>query len=258
MSFPAKIIFFYLLWSSSFCWAFHVVLDPGHGGSDKGAMRGAVRESDLVLKIALDLKTRLEKNKDFQVSLTRPDDHNVSLPDRVKKAEQLRADLFVSLHANAALDARAKGIEFYFQNSLPPDEESLYLASVENQNLKETAQTANEEEPSKKNDVAAILEDLHRQDRIEKSLRLNQTLSSLWDAKNDHEKISIKQAPFYVISKTNMPAVLIEIGFITNAKEVKKLLSPQYQSEISSKIYRALVAYKEKGDKEIPVRQSAE
>jgi N-acetylmuramoyl-L-alanine amidase len=237
--------------------AYHIMLDPGHGGTDTGAVRGPAREAELVLHVAQDLKTLLAADPQFSVSMTRTTDVNLSLPERVKKAEKAKADLFVSLHANAAADARAKGVELFFQNSLPPDEESLFLASLENQNIKEAA-AVDSDEPSKKGDVAAILEDLHRQYRIESSLRLTQTLSALWDQDGGREKVAIKQAPFYVISKTNMPAVLIEIGFITNPKEVKKLVQPQYQNEIARKIYQALIAYKEKVDKEIPVRQSAE
>ncbi len=238
--------------------AFHIMLDPGHGGIDTGAVRGNAKEADVVLKVAQQLKKILSESKQFEVSMTRTQDSNITLPERVNKAEKSKADLFVSLHANTAIDPRAKGVEFYFQNTLPPDEESLFLASHENQNFKDDSTARDEQDPSKKGDVAAILEDLHRQDRIESSLRLTRLLTQIWELENIREKVSIKQAPFYVISKTNMPSVLIEIGFITNPKEVKKLITPQYQAEVAQKIYKALVAYKEKVDKEIPVRQSAQ
>jgi N-acetylmuramoyl-L-alanine amidase len=229
---------------------YHVMLDPGHGGVDTGAVYNSTRESDLVLKVATKLKTLLTQNEDFQVSITRQRDQMISLSERVRLAETAKADLFVSLHANAALDPRAKGVEFFFQNNLPADEESLYLASQENQAIiggKEEVLTT--EEPSKKSDIAAILEDLHRQHRIESSLDLTQTLTKVWQADNQPVQATIKQAPFYVISKTSMPAVLIEIGFLSNPKEAKRLLTQEYQNHLAQKIYAALVSYKEKMDK---------
>jgi N-acetylmuramoyl-L-alanine amidase len=228
--------------------AYHIVLDPGHGGIDTGAVYGSAKESDLVLKVALKLKAALEKNPEFKVSLTRAGDRPIALPDRVKIAENLNADLFVSLHANAALDQRARGVEFFFQNHLPPDEDSLFLAAQENQALSNSRETITSDEPSKKSDVAAIIEDLHRQNRIYSSLKLSQTLARIWDQGTILAPATIKQAPFYVISKTSMPSVLIEIGFLSNPKESKKLLTADYQGKVADKIYDALVSYKEKVD----------
>ncbi|HWU44376.1 MAG TPA: N-acetylmuramoyl-L-alanine amidase [Bdellovibrio sp.] len=236
--------------------AFHIVLDPGHGGTDTGAVHGHIKEADLVLRVANKLKILLEKKNDFQISMTRSADRAVSLPDRVKFAETSKADLFVSLHANAASDKRARGVEFFFQNNLPPDEESLYLANQENQAMQNSgkdestaaAAASASNDLSKKSDVAAIIEDLHRQSRMFSSLRLTRTLTHTWASDGKASQATIKQAPFYVISKTSMPAVLIEIGFLTNPREAKRLLSSEYQNDLAQKIYSALVAYKEKMD----------
>ncbi|WP_374074248.1 N-acetylmuramoyl-L-alanine amidase [Bdellovibrio bacteriovorus] len=239
-----------LIWSTQAS-ALHIMLDPGHGGVDTGAVHGAAKEADLVLKVAQRLKKLLEKDTQFQVTLTRAQDRNISLPARVKMAETAKADLFVSLHANAASDQRAKGVEFFFQNNLPPDEESLFLASQENQmilNNKEIHDISGGDELSKKGDIAAILEDLHRQNRMVSSLRLTQTLTHVWNNDENASQATIKQAPFYVISKTSMPSVLIEIGFLTNPREAKKLLTTDYQNDLAQKIYSALLSYKEKID----------
>jgi N-acetylmuramoyl-L-alanine amidase len=230
-------------------YAYHIVLDPGHGGIDTGAVYGPAKESDLVLKVAIKLKNALEKNPNFKVSMTRVQDRPIALPERVALAEKAGADLFVSLHANAALDQRARGVEFFFQNNLPPDEESLFLASQENQAMHATKEDVSSDEPSKKSDVAAIIEDLHRQNRIYSSLKLSQTLARIWEQGTILAPATIKQAPFYVISRTSMPSVLIEIGFLSNPKESKKLLSADYQGKVADKIYDALVSYKEKIDK---------
>lgn len=239
-----------LLWSFPAS-ALHIMLDPGHGGVDTGAVHGPAKEADLVLKIAQRLKTLLEKDSQFQVSLTRVLDKNISLPSRVKMAEEAKADLFVSLHANAAADQRAKGVEFFFQNNLPPDEESLFLASQENQmilNSQELHSISGGDELSKKGDIAAIVEDLQRQNRMMSSLRLTQTLTQVWGNDVTASQATIKQAPFYVISKTSMPSVLIEIGFLTNPREAKRLLNSEYQNDLAQKIYSALLSYKEKID----------
>ncbi|WP_415062966.1 N-acetylmuramoyl-L-alanine amidase family protein [Bdellovibrio sp.] len=242
--------------ASAFLWSFpasalHIMLDPGHGGVDTGAVHGPAKEADLVLKVAQRLKTLLEQDTQFKVSLTRIQDKNISLPSRVKMAEDAKADLFVSLHANAASDQRAKGVEFFFQNNLPPDEESLYLASQENQmilNSQELHSISGGDELSKKGDIAAIVEDLQRQNRMTSSLRLTQTLTQVWSNDETASQATIKQAPFYVISKTSMPSVLIEIGFLTNPREAKRLLNSEYQNDLAQKIYSALLSYKEKMD----------
>lgn len=239
----------FFLWSLPAS-ALHIMLDPGHGGIDTGAVHGPAKESDLVLVVAQKLKDLLEKDSQFKVTLTRNLNKSLSLPLRVAMAEQAKADIFISLHANAASDQRAKGVEFFFQNFLPPDEESLYLASQENQvvaNNKEFHDIS-EEDLSKKGDVAAIIEDLNRQNRIQSSLRLSQTLNHIWSTDNNPSQAVIKQAPFYVLSKTSMPSVLIEIGFLTNPREAKKLLLPNYQQDLAQKIYSALLSYKEKMD----------
>jgi len=237
---------------SSPAYALHIMLDPGHGGVDTGAVYNSVKEADLVLNIANRLKNLLAKDPQFTVTMTRGQDRAIALPERVKMAESAKADLFVSLHANAATDQRAKGVEFFFQNNLPPDEESLFLASQENQSSSVSPADIHEsnssDELSKKGDVAAILEDLHRQNRMMSSLRLTQTLNTIWENDASAMQATIKQAPFYVISKTSMPSVLIEIGFLTNPREVKKLQNGDYQRDLAQKIYNALVSYKEKVD----------
>lgn len=235
-----------LLFLSQPALALHIMLDPGHGGVDTGAVHGSAREAELVLKVAQKLQTLLEKDTNFKVSITRTLDKNISLQGRVKMAEEAKADLFVSLHANAASDQRAKGVEFFFQNNLPPDEDSLYLANQENQMLAQHRDSS--DELSKKGDVNAIVEDLQRQNRLQSSLRLTQTLTRVWGQDSGAAQATIKQAPFYVISKTSMPSVLIEIGFLTNPREAKQLLSNDYQSNLAQKIYTALLSYKEKMD----------
>jgi len=223
-----------------------VMIDPGHGGIDSGTSHSGIQEKDLVLKVAGYLKTLLADNPQFSVQMTREKDQHLSLQDRVKKAEKAQADLFISLHANSNPDRRVKGTELYFQNSLPPDEESLVLAEQENQAEKpgtDNKHPSTADAPSKKGDIMAIVDDLHRQYRAKSSLKMTQLLASDWS----HS--AIRQAPFYVVSKTTMPSVLVEVGFLSHPDESKKLNTIKYQQEIAQKIYKAVLQYKEMMDK---------
>ncbi|QLY26548.1 N-acetylmuramoyl-L-alanine amidase [Bdellovibrio sp. KM01] len=239
------------MWATPALASFHIVVDPGHGGVDKGAVYNSIREAELVLTVAQKLQTLLSKDPNFTVTMTREKDRAISLPERVKTAEKANADLYVSLHANAALDQRARGVEFFFQNNMPSDEDSLFLANQENQaimNARDLHTISGGDELSKKGDIAAIVEDLRRQNRMFSSLRLTKALTTIWENDENAMRATIKQAPFYVISKTSMPAVLIEIGFISNPREAKRLQQKDYQKDLAEKIYNALVSYKEKMD----------
>jgi len=225
--------------------ALQVMIDPGHGGIDSGTSHSGIQEKDLVLKVAGYLQTLLDGNPQFSVAMTRQKDQHLSLQERVKKAENAQADLFLSLHANSNPDKRVQGTELYFQNSLPPDEESLVLAEQENQSEKTSGLEKNTEAieaPSKKSDILAIVDDLHRQYRAKSSLKISQLLALDWP------QSAIRQAPFYVVSKTTMPSVLVEVGFLSHPEESQKLNTPKYQQEIAQKIYKAVLQYKEMMD----------
>lgn len=229
--------------------ALHIVIDPGHGGIDQGAARGNIREADIALSVSKMLQELLSQNSQFRVTLTRENDRTVSLKERVKIANSASADLFISLHANAAEDTRAKGLEFFIQNNLPPSDESLYQAASENQLFDQEKSLTYSLEPSKKGDLIAIVEDLKRQHRVEASLKASQIFKKNLEIK---QQATIKQAPFYVISKTQIPSVLVELGFISNPHESQLIADQDYQKKMSKKIYNSLVEYKEKIDKSSP------
>lgn len=227
--------------------ALTVVIDPGHGGMDHGAVRGETKESMIVLEVGRRLHQKISQSPQLKSYLTRNSDQMLSLSERVKIAQDKKADVLISLHANTAPDARAQGIEVFFQNSLPPDEEALYLASIENQVV--TNSEINDKEPSRRGDISAIVHDLFNQARLKNSLRLSE---SLQQKKSQLGSVTIKQAPFYVISKSSMPSVLLELGFLTHPKDHKKLKSSTHQEELAEKIYLALLEYKEKIDSTEP------
>lgn len=229
--------------------AMKVVVDPGHGGVDGGASTGSVREADIALKVGLLLKEKLLARK-FDVAMTRTQDKSLSLEQRVQMADKANGDVLVSLHVNSNPNRSAKGFEIYFQNQLPPDEEMLFLAANEEKvsRAKIAEIPESEIEPSKKKDVLSIIEDLHRQHRMKASHQLSLDLNAvLKDLSLGHkeEPVSIKQAPFYVVSNGNRPSVLVELGFLTNSKNAEKLANSAYQAEIAEKITQGLLKYRD-------------
>jgi N-acetylmuramoyl-L-alanine amidase len=231
--------------------AFHVVIDPGHGGKDHGAVKSESYESHIVLQVSKHLEALLKKDSDFKVSMTRQDDEFVSLKGRAEIAAQVDGDLFVSIHVNSSPDRKAQGAEFYFQNQLPPDEESIFLAARENNMDEEDGGRPKLPHKSKfihtsnlKPEVQTILLDLIRNHKIMDSSVLTKTLKENWKGSQRSAKNSIRQAPFYVVSQLEIPSVLIELGFLTNPEEGKKLSEPSYQKLVAQSIYDGLVAYK--------------
>lgn len=219
--------------------SFRIVIDPGHGGHDLGAVRDSFVESQITLVMAKKLKEQLALLKLSDTYLTREQDINVSLQDRVKQAEALQADLFISLHANTSTSKNWTGMEFYF-------------------NTPKSAATANNSggsAPVTNNQVLAqIKEDFKNYSKSEESLLLTKTIQNETTASTT-EKGIIKQAPFFVIENTQMPSVLIELGFLSNRREAKKLTNPEYQDEIAKRLAQAILQYKEKSDKQRSVEE---
>lgn len=233
--------------------ALHVLIDPGHGGIDRGATKGKLKEAEIALKVATKLSSLMKDDPRFKISMTRESDQTVSLDRRTQISKDTRADLFLSIHLNSSTDPRARGKEFYFQNQIPPDEEALFLASRENS---EMAVDADKPEMTGKltpeGDVKLIVDDLKRNYRIRASGELSKILFKSWEQSGlatNHGSRSIRQAPFHVVSQVNVPSVLVELGFLTNAQEGPMLASDQYQDALAKSLYDGLVNYKETMDK---------
>jgi N-acetylmuramoyl-L-alanine amidase len=150
--------------------------------------------------------------------------------------------VIISVHANAAEDSRAKGVELFVQNPLDTEEESMYLAHQESQILQEKDKEA-PESLSKSRDVAAIISDLHRQNKFLKSLELSEVMRQMWLEQRPKASVQIKQAPFYVISHSQIPAILVEIGFLSHPQESKLLKDQNYQQQIAEIIYQSVIKY---------------
>lgn len=231
--------------------ALNVIIDPGHGGVDLGTSRQDLKEADTSLDVAKRLVSKLKKDRDFHVTLTRHNDHGVGLAERGRIAEQAGGDVFLSIHLNSSTDPKAKGAEFYFQNQLATDEEAMFLAHRENaapdpKSNRESYPILKDAKPS----VRPILEDLLDADRITRSSQLARFLKANW--KGHRKTSSIHQAPFFVVSEIHMPATLVELGFVTNPEDYKALTDDEYLDRAAQSLYEGLKEYKESLDKGIP------
>lgn len=215
-----------------------IVIDPGHGGQDPGAP-GAIRgvwEKDVVLKLARNLAQKLRDRLQCTVVLTRSEDVKLTLEERTAIANTERADLFISLHCNAAKSRKLSGIETYFLN-LATDDQAIAVAARENAT-------------SKKNisDLEYILSDLMKNAKIEESTRLAHDvhLSMVQGIQKKYSRINdlgVKQAPFYVLLGARMPSILIEASFISNPRECKRLLTASYRDDICNAITNGIEKY---------------
>jgi N-acetylmuramoyl-L-alanine amidase len=214
-----------------------IVIDPGHGGKDPGCnIRGSIREKDIVLDIAKILAKKIERQLGCEVFLTRNRDVFLSLEQRTAIANMKKADLFVSLHVNAHKNQRIWGLETYYLN-IATDERAVMVAARENAT-------------SEKNisDLQAILNDLMLNTKINESSRLADTVQkglvgSVKSRYNTVKSLGVKQAPFYVLIGAEMPAVLVEIGFLTNPVERKRLVSATYRQSVAQGITDGIQNY---------------
>lgn len=212
-----------------------VVLDPGHGGSDFGA-RGisGTLEKTLSLALARRIGEALE-GLGVQVVYTRTQDRFVSLADRTETANRAGAELFVSIHANSARDATVSGVETYFLSLEASDEDARRVATVENEVFASKDST-----PDAAEIVGGILGDLIRTDYLQRSSRVAAEVQRALEPLPGPSR-GVKQAPFAVLMGVNMPAILIETGFVTHAAEERRLRSPGHQGALARAIATALV-----------------
>lgn len=212
-----------------------VVLDPGHGGKDIGAQGvHGLLEKSVNLDVAKRVKDVLEKRYKYRVLLTREDDTFISLKERGALANEHSASMFVSIHTNAAPRKTAQGIETY------------YLGIGSNERARETAARENGELVKSVQDdqVQNILADLLGTTKINDSSRLagrvQGHLVSVTRKYDGVKNLGVKEGPFFVLHDTNMPSILIEVGFITNSEEERRLDSQRYLNLLAFSIARGI------------------
>lgn len=217
-----------------------IVLDPGHGGKDPGAIGfGGLAEKDLVLAIAKKAAVKLKKEMGFDVVLTRSDDRYVALEDRTSFANAQDADLFISLHMNASHNLEARGIETYYLDNTN-DEGSIRLAARENSTSRKSV-----------SDLQFILSDMLQNMKLEDSVslahRLQSALVSGMSRKlTDVRDLGVKKALFYVLVGARMPSVLVEMFFITNKIEGPAMSQESYQDAMVDALVEGVAKYNER------------
>jgi N-acetylmuramoyl-L-alanine amidase len=215
--------------------AFTLVLDPGHGGDKDGALSPyGAKEKDLALAISRRIAQRVRRSGG-RVVFTRTGDISVPLPNRAAIATAIRADLFVSVHLNSmpTPEARrhAQGIETYFLSADASDTHASAVAARENAD-----RLAGEPEADPSDPVAGILNDLQDADALQASSRLAYDIHEKLVARLGAEDRGVKQAPFYVLAGARMPAVLLEVGFISHDEEGRKLGTREYQEKVAEAV----------------------
>jgi N-acetylmuramoyl-L-alanine amidase len=215
-----------------------VVIDPGHGGHEMGCLGAAgTREKDLVLQIATRLRTALEELPDYQVLMTRDRDEHVGLWERVDEANRAKADLFISIHANAFVRRSFGGVETFFHSVEASDDEARRVAKAENESGRKEVRQAPDP-------VQGILADIQRAETLRDSSRFAHLVQAELARVLPFANLGVKQADFVVLRGTEMPSVLLELGFLTNRREEKILRQPQVQERIVQGIRLAVIDFR--------------
>ena len=220
-----------------------VVIDAGHGGDDHGARGPAgLLEKDLVLDLARRLAKKL-RAEGVEVQLTRDADAFVALDARTQAANAAGADLFVSIHANASRAKNVRGIETFFASPEASDETAQELALAENAAFGPGAAKLAQGDP-----LLAILGDLLATEQLADSQEFARIAQRELARSAQRRSRGVKQAPFVVLMGVRMPAVLVEVGFITNREDERALRKPSERERIAAALARAVAAFRARQD----------
>ena len=228
-------ILWLLCWSNILQAQMLIALDPGHGGSEAGAQKGDLREADIALDIALRMQRHLLQN-DFKVVMTREDDSTVALLERTEIANAANADVFISIHVNAAESTKLHGIETYSVD-IATDGYSEMLAMKENSGVKfevgdlPTISTS------------TMLLSLELSELVQTSI-----MSLIGKQYEGHaiQDLGHKTAMFSVLVKAEMPAILMEVGFMSNPDELKHIESAHYREAMAAALTNALIEWRDR------------
>jgi N-acetylmuramoyl-L-alanine amidase len=233
--------------SSSAAKAIHrIVIDPGHGGKDPGAVGPhGIEEKTMNLQIAQMLAEALRERYNYEVLLTRTDDTFIPLERRASLANRQNADLFISIHCNASLSSKLKGFEVYFLSEHASDPHADAVARFENAPLALEGRAI----PSP-GQVTAVLRSLVKTANINEASALGSLIDRQVSDRLSEPSLGVKQAAFYVLRGAEMPAVLLETAFLTNPKEEKLLQDPSFREKFVAGIAAGVAAYDERKQKE--------
>ena len=215
-----------------------VVLDAGHGGKDPGGRRAfGLREKEINLLVAKELRDMLADEEIFEVLMTRTSDVFIPLDARSRIANEFKADIFISIHANASRDRREKGFEVYFMSENASDPWAAEVADFENSVL------GLEDENPGADASAMLLHSLARNEYLNEGSRLAGMISKELEKSTSFANRGVKQAAFYVLRGTYSPGILVELGFMTNAGDQKNMSEKKGRSKIAGAIYKGVMKY---------------
>lgn len=235
-----------------------VVIDAGHGGKDPGAVGRSSYEKTIALSIALKTGAYIELNmKDVKVLYTRKTDRFRPLHERAKFANENNADFFISIHCNANNSSKIYGTETYVMG-LHKSQANLEVAKKENASiLKEDDYSSHYEGLNPNSAEAYIIFSLYQNAFLDESLNLAAKVQKQFKKRVGLRDRGVYQAGFWVLYKTTMPGILIETGYLSNAKDEKYLKSKEGQTNIASAIYRAFKEYKIEKDRDKQLSSSS-
>lgn len=223
---------------------FKIVIDPGHGGELPGARYYGVSEKDIVLKVGLILGEALAKHQDIEVIYTRKKDVNIGLYERAQIANKAKANLFLSIHCNAAENKSARGTETWLLGH-SKEKANLEVVKKENsvifeeENYQEKYKGYNPNSPE-----TFIGINLLQEEYINQSVVLSSIIQKQYTKNMGLKDRGVKQGPFLVLNQVSMPSVLTEIGFISNKEESDYLNTKAGQDQVVKSLYDAIILYK--------------
>ena len=217
-----------------------IVLDPGHGGIDPGAISAdGLKEKDLVLEMARELRTLIERSGRYRVVLTRDGDEFIRLRERIAKARQLGGQVFISLHADSLRMTDLRGASIYTLSEQASDEEAAKFAALENKADVLTGADLSQHDAV----VATILIDLAQRDTNNKSIAFADILAEELAGVTSLVKRHRRFAGFAVLKSPDVPSVLLELGYLSNPDDARNLAQPDYRAKLGHAIVRALDQY---------------
>ncbi|MCF8379167.1 MAG: N-acetylmuramoyl-L-alanine amidase [Bacteroidales bacterium] len=228
-----------------------LVIDAGHGGKDPGALGKNSKEKDIVLAVALKAGMLIEKNyEDVEVIYTRKSDVFIELHKRAQIANESGADLFISIHCNSNKSSSPYGAETYVMG-LHKSEDNLEVAKTENASIFYEEDYAEQYEGFNPNsDEDYIILSMFQSVNIEQSINFSSKVQNQFKEKIGRRDRGVKQAGFWVLYKTTMPGILVELGFLSNPKEEEFLLTKQGQDYLAEAIFEAFQEYKKEFEEE--------
>tara|TARA_B110000014_G_C20093946_1_gene573143 strand:- start:880 stop:1662 length:783 start_codon:yes stop_codon:yes gene_type:complete len=218
-----------------------VVIDPGHGGAEVGAVGATgLMEKNVVLDISKRLSQLLEEQLGLEVYLTRDQDIYKEKEDRTALANNVKANVFLSIHANSYRGRGVHGAETFFLSDQATDDDARRLAAIENNAMGLEGPTGSD------SNLQMLLWDMAQTTHLRESSVLAEMVQSNMNSLGGTTDRGIKQAPFVVLKGANMPAVLVEVGFLSNPDEERLLADAAYRQQVANMLFQSLNRYRQR------------